>query len=252
MPAAILLYQLGFVAPGFIPTNAFDINTSPLLFESNSLNGFYLPQFGILTTNRLQLCVLDLSNGVYHVIDYVHFAGPDSSYNLNTNLADLDDTSDEPFGTGVWDTNYDNSPAPNGLTYGILNQIKFSKPNGNTPSTVPPEDGQWHADPNAVPLGGTIAQQQAYFEAFFSEATQVLSLNTTNVPNATNLDTSIEAPYAPTRYITEYITWQANDPLVHYLVNDINFSGPTNNATVPEPGLNHYNAGDTIAPLDGT
>jgi hypothetical protein len=241
-----LSYTLGLVTPGFIPTNLFNVATAPLLFESNSPNGFYLPQFGVLTTNRLQVYMLDVSNGIYHVIDYVHFAGPDSSYNVNSNLADADNTSGNPFGSGVWDTNYDRSPAPNGLTYGIFNQIQISK--GATPGGIPPaEDGQWHSDPNATPLGGPISQQQAYFSAFFGRNNVFIGAQL----RATNLDSSIDAPYAPTRYLTDYVTWQVNDPLVHYLVSDINYTGITNVATIPQPGLNHYNAGDTISPLTG-
>ena len=41
-----------------------------------------LPQFGLLTTNRLQTFILDGN----HVIDYAHFAGPDSSRNLNAEI----------------------------------------------------------------------------------------------------------------------------------------------------------------------
>jgi hypothetical protein len=40
---------------------------------------------------------------------------------------------------------------------------------------------------------------------------------------ATNL--AVQAPYTPTVITYEYTTYQANDPLVHYLKSDLNYSG---------------------------
>ncbi len=175
-----LSYTLGSQAPGFIPTNLFNIASSPLFFESNSPNGFYLPQFGVLTTNRLQVYILDVSNGIYHVIDYVHFAGPDSSYNVNSHLAD-NDAANPKGNIGVWNTNYPSGFSNPGPTYGILNQISISK-NGLTVSQQA-EDGIWNADNLQIPFGGSITQQEAIFRAFFSPG------NKTILPvSATNLD----------------------------------------------------------------
>jgi hypothetical protein len=218
--------------PGFVPTNNF-LDSVP--FEQNSPNGFYLPQFGVLFTNRLQVFMLDFTNGVYHVIDYVHFAGPDSGFNVNANLADVDGINN----VGVWNTNY----PPGGLppaapTYGIDNQIAISK-NGAPPT----EDGLWNSDFQALPANGTVAQQQAFFQAFFKPG------NRTATPvAATNLQLSVQAPYSPTRYIVQYLTWQANDPLVHYLASDIDEPSP-NNSMFPQQGMSHYDAGETLTSL---
>jgi len=226
----------GLTPPCLIPTNYFYINNNPsvLLFESNSPNGFHFPQFGVLMTNRLQVFMLDLTNGVYHVIDYVHFAGPESAYNVNQYLADNDPVNP----VGVWDTNYPPGYSPpTGPTYGIFNQIAISK-NGSPPL----EDGLWQADPEAIPIG-TIAQQQAFFRAFF--------LPGNHSGTVTNLQLSEVAPYAPTRYIVQYVTWQANDPLVHYLASDIDAPSP-NNTTFPQQGVSVSSASaQTITPLTG-
>ena len=234
----------GLVPPSLIPTNYFPIASPPLslLFESNSPNGFHFPQFGVVMTNRLQVFMLDFTNGVYRVIDYVHFAGPDSAYNVNQYLADNDNNNPNGY-VGVWDTNYlgyppGGPPPPNSVPpYGIVNQIAYSKKNG--PPTT--EDGLWQADPEAVPLGGTIAQQQAFFSAFF--------LPGNHSGTTTNLQLSVNTPYAPTRYIVQYVTWQANDPLVHYLASDISAPSP-NNTTTPKQGVQQTSASaQTIAPL---
>jgi len=215
----------------------------PYLFPTNSIigqiqyelasdgNGFNFPQFGVLLTNRLQVFMLDFSGGVYHVIDYVHFEGPDSWFNVNSNLADPDIGVDQ---LGVWNTNY--PPGSPGLpvdpTHGIINQINISKTGANPQI----EDGQWQSDPQAVPLGGTKAQQAVYFQAFF--------LPGNHIGNVTNLQTSIQAPYSPTRYITQYITWQVNDPLVHYLASDID-EPVAGSSPALEPGLHTYNYANT-------
>jgi hypothetical protein len=221
------IYRSAFYAggPDLVPTNSLP---SPVPWESTSAdgNGFHFPQFGVLFTNRLQVFMLDLTNGVYHVIDYVHFAGPDSAYNVNPYLADYDTVNH----VGVWDTNYPTGSAPpTGATYGAINQIQISKKGANS---VPIEDGQWQSDPEAVPLGGTIAAQAAYFQAFFIPGN--------HYGTTTNLQLSEVAPYAPTRYILQYTTWQVNDPLVHYLASDID-EPPLNNTSTPQPGLHAYN-----------
>ena len=40
---------------------------------------------------------------------------------------------------------------------------------------------------------------------------------------ATNL--AVQAPYTPSAITYEYDTYQANDPLVHYLKSDLTYSG---------------------------
>ena len=224
------VYRSSHYAGGaaLVPTNSL---ASPVLWESTSTdgNGFHFPQFGVLLTNRLQVFMLAQDSSGYHVIDYVHFEGPDSTFNVNGTLADNDALNNY---VGVWDTNYPTGSAPpTGATYGILNQITISKTGANPPT----EDGQWQSDPEAVPLGGTIAAQAAYFQAFFLPGNRT----TTPVP-ATNLQLIVQAPYSPTRYISQYTTWQVNDPLVHYLASDI-AAPPLNNSSTPQPGLHAYN-----------
>ena len=60
---------------------------------------------------------------------------------------------------------------------------------------------------------------------------------------------SVQAPYSPTRSVVQYFTWQANDPLVHYLASDID--SPQVGTSTPNVGLNKIDYGKTIAPLTG-
>jgi hypothetical protein len=220
-----------------------------LLFEANSPNGFHFPQFGLVLTNRLQVFMLDYTNGFYHVIDYVHFAGPDSGFNLNSAIADLDNNNTvfSPDTVGVWNTNYPSGQSPpNGVTWGIIKQILVSKA-----GQPPLEDGTLAGDAESFTLGGTPPHQQASFGAFFKPPGSTDTARTWGgyaQATASNAELSVQAPYTPTRYVVQYLTWQANDPLVHYLASDI-ASPPPDTTKTPKPGLNRVNPGDTIAVL---
>jgi hypothetical protein len=197
--------------------------TTPLNFETNINNNFLFPHFGLLTTNRLQVFMLDGN----HVIDYVQFAGPNTSLDLKTNLF-VDDIS------GVWNTNLSTTGVPDG----VYNQIQISM--GNTSGGVPPsEDGQWNGDAGNA---ATIPQQQAFFDAFFTPGNVGYAQGVT----ASNLELSVEAPYSPIRYVILYTTWQANDPVVHYLASDLNYTGESG---TPYPGTSVINYGTMVTNL---
>jgi hypothetical protein len=94
--------------------------------------------------------------------------------------------------------------------------------------------GQWSPDPEAAALGGTTAAAAANFREFFQ--------------SGFNLPLSVQAPYTPTRYVVQYFTWQANDPLVHYLASDI-ASPQVNTSKTPPPGVSQQDIASKILPL---
>ncbi|MFZ0827033.1 MAG: hypothetical protein WAO02_06395 [Verrucomicrobiia bacterium] len=218
-----------FSAPCFIPQ---------YLYPSNYLDTgiSQLPHFGLLTTNRLQLFILEHDVfGNYHVIDYAHFAGPNSIRDLNAELQD-------PFSSGdtasdyMWSTNaYNNNVS---TPYGVVNQLNYSRgivtPNGNVMGTI---GGIWD---NAYGL-----LEQPFFDAFFYKGNaKQLSPPIRGQSSIVNTNLSQQAPFSPVRMIYEYISWQANDPLVHYLASDLNYSGRD---TKPPTGLSQWNS--TASPL---
>ena len=229
--------------PGYPGWWAYRFNTHEFLpvplnpiFETG-ISGFPFPHFGLLTTNRLQVFMLDGPiTGVYHVIDYAHFAGPESARNLTAEIF-TDDAN------GVWNTNASTVGVPNGIN----NQFSISDVGVLSDAQIR-EDGIWHPDPEAKPLGGSIADQAAFFDAFFEPGNKSISTSSATV---VNLATNVQAPYAPTRYVIEYITWQANDPLVHYIASDLNFTLPPSGDALT-PGNNTFNYGKTIPTLTDT
>ncbi|MGD0207201.1 MAG: hypothetical protein ABSC89_06315 [Verrucomicrobiota bacterium] len=200
----------GFTPPCLIPTNYFGAVTA--VYETNT-PGFPLPNWGLLTTNQLQVFMLDQSaNGIYHVIDYAHFEQI-SSRNLNAEIF-TDDTA------GVWNANIDSTT---GLPYGIKNQINISRGILVPPGPPPSEDGLWNPDPQASP--GTPTVQQASFQAFFQPLgtiATVYSWGANAQASASNYLSSAQDPYSPIRYVVGTTVLEANDPLVHYLASDLN------------------------------
>jgi hypothetical protein len=218
-------YRFNDAPPQFVP------EPPDPLFEFG-LPGFPLPNFGLVTTNRLQVFMLDGTN----IVDYAQFGGPETTRDLNAEIF-----TDDQY--GVWNTNLSAVGIPNG----ILNQIKYSR--GGEP---PAEDVPFRGDPESYTLGGTPPQQQAFFDGFFKPNNIGIApaYGIYASATATNLQTSSPAPYSPTRYAVYYTTWQANDPLVHYTASDLNYTLPT--YTALQPGTNSFNPPEILPTLMDT
>ncbi len=236
----------GFTAPCLITTNYFGLLGMPTLFET-STPGFPLPHFGLLATNRLQVFILDVRNGITNVIDYAQLEQM-TSRDLNAEIF-----SDDPNGAinssanvGIWNTNVD---FLTGVPYGIENQIKISR----GIEGVQGEDGLWQGDAEALLYGATPPVQQASFQAFFmpygSTATAPSWGGYPQGGPASNYLASVAAPYAPTRYAVGYTVLQANDPLVHYLTSDMTPSPLVLNVLAPNMPTVCNNYVTNIVPL---
>ncbi len=184
------------------------------VFETN-LPGptrFYIPQWGLLTTNQLQVYILDRdASGMNHVIDYVNLE-QSGSQNLNNEIFD-DDTQ------GVWSTNIDTKY---GIPFGIYNQLLISEGASLNGGEPPTEDGVWQSDSEAATYSTSIPVQQADFRAFFYPyGTIAYVQDAYGSAYGSNSDATAQAPYSPTRYAVGYTLLEANDPLVHYLASDL-------------------------------
>jgi hypothetical protein len=197
----------GFYFVGDNPNPQFLATTPP--FPS-------LPQMLLNVTNRLQAFILDKDvNGNNHVIDYVHFTGPGTSRNLNSEFQNTNTTvgsgGSAPYYTNlVWSTALNNTSLP----LGVATQIGISD------GSIPLNSIFWN-DPNAkTEIDG--------FRHFLGLSP--IYGTQKNFMYSTNL--AVQSPYAPSATTYEYDTYQANDPLVHYLKSDLNYSGydPNNNS----------------------
>jgi hypothetical protein len=154
------------------------------------------PQFGLLTTNRIQAVILDGT----HLLDYVQLTGPTGTRNINSEIADTSRT-----GGGFWNTNaFGTGPTP---TWGVRNQM-----------SAVPSSQHWRTPPGLPGYINTPALEQAYFRGFFVH----IPVATINGVQQFNTNYSMQVPYTPTRFAWQSTVWQANDPLVHYLASDLN------------------------------
>ena len=221
--------------------NDFKDETDPTFLWLSATNR--LPQFGLLTTNRLQAFILDGT----HVVDYVQFRGPSRSTNLNTILADPPYTGNNNQPRYQWSTN---QPASSPFMWGVSNQIIVSRNYKLAPG------GTWVQSPNFVAKSGftTPKSESSYFDAFFT-GNQATNNYGAKSPNT---DLVAQAPYAPVRTVYDYTLWQANDPLVHYLASDLTYVGKAqgssvgagNDGNAPVPSVSYYDAvyGDRYQP----
>jgi hypothetical protein len=165
-----------------------------------------LPQILLQVTNYLQAFILENN----HVIDYVHFAGPGSTRNLTSEFQNTNTTAGgggtAPYYTNlIWSTALDNS----GLSLGVLTQIGISA------GTIGLNTIFWK-DPNAhAEIDG--------FRHFLNPQNASIYGTQNNFMYSTNL--AVQVPYTPSAITYEYDTFQANDPLVHYLKSDLNYFG---------------------------
>lgn len=230
-----------YTAPCFIPTsmdpaNYMGFGTPPL------------PQFGMQTTNRLQAYMLDTKNpNAPYILDYVQLGGMNNSLNVNQAIADPDSTATQ-YGTpGLWSTN---AYAGGGTPWGVVEQYSVSS--GGTFPTVDGDEGNgtqlgWKTSP--IPgLGNlnSVAAQQAYFEAFFTPGNAVSDSADGGIP-VSNIALSVQAPFTPMRQIVQRYVYQANDPLIHYLTQDLyDFQDSTNgryNLSLPPPAPKYVGYG---------
>jgi hypothetical protein len=218
----------------FVPDSVYHINGTLTRVINSATTPFDVtaprypqPGFGLNITNRLRFIMVDHASG--RVIDYATFNGMDLQRNLLQELK-----ADDNFGPGgVWDTNrWGGSLSDQVPIRGVINQVQISLGLTNIPGGNPPynpvTDSDW-TDAQAV-TGGFHSKQDAItnFQSFYNDTTGAI------YPGLTN-----QVPFAATRIISVYQTWQANDPLVHYTLSDLTGLGDLTTlpqTNYPKPG----------------
>jgi hypothetical protein len=177
--------------------------------------GYPQPNWGFNVTNNLRVITLDTSGGIYHVIDYVQLSGPNTNNNITQELIQSElIPAGNPPSSGLWSTNIYNTVSEE--PWGVQNQITYSEDYTYSPANTlaPGDNGSW--------LNGTPTNDVLSFDAFM----QVPSHFGQTQQN-TNL--TVQVPFTPMATIYQYTTWQANDPLVHYLASDLTDPVPKGN-----------------------
>jgi hypothetical protein len=192
------------------------------IYETN-VTGYPQPHWWLTVNNNLRVFMVDTNVVPNRIIDYVELSGPNSSRDLSTEIMTNYDVNINPdgsrsqgtHGNNLWATNFQN-----GVPAGLANQLDVSK--GNYSPDVA-NGGPW---PQISPAD--IAQEQENgvdgFLAFFHLGSKYNNIGSQQAIAAAYMTNAMQAPFTPTATVVQHVSWQANDPLVHYLATDLNWS----------------------------
>ncbi len=195
-----------FSPPGLIPTNA-----NPPYETGIVINGSSYPQpaWGLIITNNLQVAIVDFF--AHRIVDYVQLSGPNTNIDLKTGVDSKQIQAQNPNATAYneqWATNVNN-----GVPVGITSQISVSRDiPGYTNNT-----SYWNQqDPT------TVENEIDAFLAYYDKTPHYNNPSGATLIAAAKSSLAWQVPYTPSTNFYQYITWQANDPLIHYLASDLN------------------------------
>ncbi len=177
---------------------------------------FYLPHWWLTMKSRMWVAIVDTSGGQPRIVDFANLSDQTTeSITDDLTQGGQCDTAYNPSGLNgsMWCTNRSTNPTDTSVpTYGILNQIETSL-------GLQPAMGQadWNSAVNEFPPGMDKTAAIDFFRYQYD-----LGAIYTHPPNTVFYKTNtFAAPYQPFRTIYLVNNWQANDPLVHYTVGDM-------------------------------
>ena len=191
----------------FYPANRAFTN----VFES----GFTVPDWKLHITNRVHYFLVDSPENprLSRVIDVVNIDNLVTSMDITQLTTGQASAASSLFGSGslsegaFWDTNrVDASEGSRSPTFGIINQIQVAR--GQKPVST----AFWRSYNNDPYTGRNKDKAIQDFDDF---------LRGQNRPLRPSDLIRKQAPFTPVRKIYKRASWQANDPLVHYTVNDL-------------------------------
>jgi hypothetical protein len=194
------------VANRLFPVSQFDGNTFWLSIPQNNLA---LPNWWVNLTNNVRCIVMDGGR----VIDYAQFSHLEAPRNLTLEAQTyLNQSPVDVWGTNTTSAYWGNIPE------GILRQIMISV-------GTPPTPGSTDWANNGLDAT-TRSNAIAYFFGFMF--------------NPTITSNSTQVPFSPTAKMSLSTRWQANDPLVHYLAEDLTDLSKTNLDIVRPPNSRSF------------
>jgi hypothetical protein len=195
--------------PRFVPFN------TNYLFDPTP--GFPTPQWGLTITNRLQFMIVD--RVTQRVVDFVNLNNMGAQIDVTAALIGNQTIANEASSVGAfWQTN---RLSAGGVPSGVRQQILESL--GQTTN-----GGSLWTDYNADPVAGqTKSKAIDLFRVYLGLAPY--HYRQQDLKQELGNSISHQAPFTPTRKIYQNISWQANDPLVHYVVQDLQDLTFTNN-----------------------
>ncbi|HEX7862016.1 MAG TPA: hypothetical protein VF773_16910 [Verrucomicrobiae bacterium] len=166
------------------------------------------PNFLLYTTNRVKYWVIDDNTG--RLVDFISFDRLVTEMDLRAELRKTNNLAtsasrnpqQKPTALDYWNTNLVNGGP---VTVGMTNQLAVSAGLVDEP--------EWNSYRSNLPnKEGEISK----FRVFIG-----LPPRTGVDTNVANYGFSHQAPFTPTRQVIQRLSWQVNDPLVHYMAEDL-------------------------------
>ncbi len=192
-------------------SNSTYVNQAPWFVPQSHIfsagDGFYVPHWWLNLNARLLFILVDTTAN--RIVDYVNLNHWESTLDITAMLAEGNSAMNNPLdyrnAANEWLTNrFGNFTSPSVPTYGILNQIQVGLSGARDLSS-------YSLDPYSGP-DVSKAIDEFRFNLGYSPN------DTTGVYYKSNV---FYAPFIPYRPIYIHTSWQANDPLVHYMVSDL-------------------------------
>lgn len=213
--------QFHFLAPNFRPIQT-NVALEPTV-------GFPVPDWKLYVTNRVQFVLLaGTQGGGKRIVDFVNLDNMIGSIDITRGLVGTTNLFADPADdSSFWRTNTvaTRFPYPPGATAGITNQLFVS-------TTDVLSEADW-ASLSLNPVSGQ--QKEKAIDGFRQFLGLTPLFSSTNPPTP---GLRVQAPFTPTRKLDLQMSWQANDPLVHYHLEDLShpFYANTNNIRVMRHG----------------
>jgi hypothetical protein len=205
----------------FLPNSVYRMQANPPFFTQNTNVGnnvflgfeqggqFPVPQFSFSVSNRIRLIMVDRAS--QRIVDYVQLNDLNGERDLTGELARSDyavvDGNNSNVGAeGIfWNTNRAGGVSIGTPPLGVVNQIQASL------GII--DVANW----NNYGVGQADGNKNKEIDGF----RVFMGLRPVYYPGTPNTNTVMQAPFTPTRRTSQYVSWQANDPLVHYMAGDM-------------------------------
>jgi hypothetical protein len=211
---------------------------SPVSSSFERLGVFPVPHWWLVLRTRLRYVLVEPDPRVNRIVDYVNLQSTEQPVDITEMLEREDPDVPKDQGTGpspgpnvspweMWYTNRIGGPTVNDRrapTYGIINQINLG-----LGKLCPPGANYSDYDQDATGGGSTMCQIE-YFRYQLTKnplgaPASLCGLSPCNETGFTETNV-FHAPFVPRKHIVLLTRWEANDPLVHYTVGDLNYPGP--------------------------
>ncbi|WCJ61063.1 hypothetical protein NXS98_08070 [Fontisphaera persica] len=188
--------------------------------------GFATPQWSLKIINKFLYALVDTASGTNRIVDYVNLQGLDSYIDITRELIANNDVLGEPSAIGsMWLTNRIGGNTLMHPPEGIFNQIEVCLGNRTVSA------GDWRSYNDQPAQGMDKEKSIDTFRVFMG--LQPLRYQRSQLPLSGLVQ---QSPFSPTRKLYVLTSWQANDPLVHYRVEDLmDPRGVTNQILVLKP-----------------